>query len=197
MSYMLQKPSIAFPSLKLFAENSVYLFHSGENMIIIYISYKKVGEKMNEADVFQQLDLVRKISLNELGGITEEQGDFIPEGFRNNIRWNLGHIYTFQNSILSNHVGVDLDTPKYYEDLFSPGTKPADWKGDVPTLTEIIEKLTLQPGQIKAALSGKLDEPAIKPFIKQNNVGQILTFTFYHEGLHISTVKAFKALTNK
>ncbi|HLR42291.1 MAG TPA: DinB family protein [Pseudogracilibacillus sp.] len=152
---------------------------------------------MKEADVFQQLDLVRKITLSELDGITEEQADIIPEGFRNNIRWNLGHIYTLQNSLLAHNAGMDLTTPKHYEALFSPGTKPADWEGDLPSLTEIIEKLTDQPAQIKEALSGKLDEPAIKPFIKQNNVGQILTFTFYHEGLHISTIKAFKALTNK
>lgn len=152
---------------------------------------------MKEADVFQQLDLVRKITLSKLDGIREEQADIIPAGFRNNIRWNLGHIYTVQNSMLMHHAGIDVATSKRYDQLFSPGTKPADWEGDVPTLTAIIEKLTAQPAQIKEALSGKLDETAKKSFIKQNNVGQILTFTFYHEGLHISTIKAFKALTNK
>lgn len=152
---------------------------------------------MNEVDVFQQLDLVRKITLSELDGITEEQADIIPDGFRNNIRWNLGHMYTVQNTMLSHHAGIELATPKHYEELFSPGTKPADWEGDIPTLTEIIEKLKAQPTQIKEALSGRLGESAKKPFIKQNNVGQILTFTFYHEGLHISTIKAFKTLTNK
>jgi len=147
---------------------------------------------MNEEMIFKQINLVRQSTSDELKDLTEEQADQIPEGFRNNIRWNLGHIYTVQNALLSKFGGKDVDMDPRYLQLFAPGTKPTDWKGDVPTLDELKETLEKQPEQLKNALIGQLDEKAAQEFNSLSSVGEILNFTLYHEGLHMGTIKAFK-----
>ncbi|PAV28718.1 hypothetical protein CIL05_15670 [Virgibacillus profundi] len=147
---------------------------------------------MNEAMIFQQINLIRQNTLKEMENLSEEQADQMPEGFRNTIRWNLGHIYVVQNSLLSQFGGKDIETPPRYLELFAPGTKPADWQGEVPTLNEVKQLLEEQPAKLKEVLAGQLDEEAIKPFNSLTTVGQILSFTSYHEGMHMGIIKGLK-----
>ncbi|WP_010530194.1 DinB family protein [Lentibacillus jeotgali] len=147
---------------------------------------------MNEEMIFQQINLVRQNTLNEMEDLSEEQADQIPEGFRNTIRWNLGHIYTVQNVLLSKFGGKNIETPPRYLELFAPGTKPADWQGDVPTLDELGQLLEEQPVKLREALSGQLDEKAAEPFQSLSTIGEILNFTMYHEGMHVGTIKGLK-----
>lgn len=147
---------------------------------------------MNEENIFKQINLVRQNTLNEMQELSEEEADQMPEGFRNTIRWNLGHIYTVQNALLSKFGGKEVDMPSPYLELFAPGTKPADWKGDIPTLGAMKEKLENQPEQLKKALAGQLDEEAVESFKSLSTVGEILTFTMYHEGMHVGAIQSIK-----
>src|SRR5699024_3268597 len=100
---------------------------------------------MNEEQIFKQVDMVRKSTLKEMEGLSEKQADQIPEGFRNNIRWNLAHIYVTQNILLSDYGGKDIETASRDLELFAPGTKPADWEKEAPSLEEIKQQLENQP----------------------------------------------------
>ncbi|HLR02560.1 MAG TPA: DinB family protein [Virgibacillus sp.] len=151
---------------------------------------------MNEEQIFKQINLVRQSTLGELEGLSEEQADQIPDGFRNNIRWNLGHIYVVQNVLLTKFGGKKIDTPERYLELFAPGTKPADWEGDVPKLAELKEQLEKQPEKLKETLTGQLDDKAAEAFNTLSTVGEILNFTLYHEGLHAGTIKGLKHAAN-
>jgi uncharacterized damage-inducible protein DinB len=148
---------------------------------------------MNEEQIFQQINLVRKGTLKELDSVTEEQADKQPEGFKNTIRWNLGHIYVVQNSLIAKFGGKPVETPSRYLELFAPGTQPADWQGDVPSLAELKQELEEQPVRLKETLTGQLDDEAAKAFISLSTVGEILNFTLYHEGVHTGTIKALKS----
>ncbi|GAB3044147.1 DinB family protein [Virgibacillus ainsalahensis] len=147
---------------------------------------------MNEEMVFKQISLIRQNTLNEMEDLTEEQADQMPEGFNNTIRWNLGHIYTVQNVLLSQFGGKDIEMPSHYPELFAPGTKPADWQGEVPTLNEVKQLLEEQPAKLKETLAGQLDEKAAKPFQSLSTIGEILDFTTYHEGMHVGAIKGLK-----
>ena len=150
---------------------------------------------MNEEQIFQQINLVRKATLKVMDSVTEEQADKQPEGFRNTIRWNLGHIYVVQNALISKYGGKLVETPSRYLKLFAPGTKPADWQGDIPSLVELKQELEEQPARLKEALTGQLNDEAKEPFLSLSTVGEILNFTLYHEGVHTGTIKAVKANT--
>ncbi|ELK48498.1 UNVERIFIED_CONTAM: DinB family protein [Halobacillus marinus] len=150
---------------------------------------------MNEKQIFTQINMVRQATLKEMDGVTEEQADKQPGGFSNTIRWNLGHILVVQNSLVERFGGKPVETPSRYLELFAPGTKPADWQGDVPTLTELKQALEEQPKKLEQALAGQLEDEAAKAFLGLPTVGEILNFTLYHEGVHTGTIKALKATT--
>ncbi|MBN9654288.1 DinB family protein [Halobacillus sp. GSS1] len=152
---------------------------------------------MNEEQLFKQISLVRQATLKQLEGVTESQADEQPEGFKNTIRWNIGHIYVVQNSLLAKFGGKSVETPSRYIELFAPGTKPADWEGDIPSLDELKQELDEQPVKLKEVLSGQLDDEAAQPFLSLPTVGEILNFTIYHEGVHTGTVKALKEKVTK
>ncbi|WP_245807667.1 DinB family protein [Halobacillus massiliensis] len=156
---------------------------------------KKGEDDMNEEQIFQQINLVRKATLKTVDGVNEDQLDKQPEGFSNTIRWNLGHIYVVQNSLIAKYGGKPIETPSRYLELFAPGTKPADWQGDVPSLDELKQKLEEQPSKLKEELNGQLNEEAAGDFLSLPTVGAILNFTLYHEGVHTGTMKALKAKT--
>lgn len=147
---------------------------------------------MNEEQLFKQINLVRQATLKILESVTEEEADEQPEGFKNTIRWNLGHIYVVQNSLLVKFGGKTIETPSRYIELFAPGTKPADWQGEVPSLDELKQVLKEQPVQLKELLNGQLEDEAAQAFLSLPTVGEILNFTLYHEGVHTGTVKALK-----
>lgn len=151
---------------------------------------------MNEEIIFKQINLVRQNTLNEIKDLPEEKADQKPEGFSNTIRWNLGHIYTVQNVLLSKFGGKNIETPARYLELFAPGTKPADWEGEVPTLDELKKLLDEQPEKMKEALVGQLDEKAVEPFKSLTTIGEILNFTIYHEGVHMGTIRALKKMNS-
>ncbi|GGD10341.1 DinB family protein [Pontibacillus salipaludis] len=147
---------------------------------------------MNEEQIFQQINLVRKGTLKELDRVTEEQADTQPEGFKNTIRWNLGHIYVVQNALIAKYGGKSLETPSRYLELFAPGTAPSDWQGDVPSLAELKQQLEEQPAKLKEVLTGQLDDEATGDFLSLQTVGEILNFSLYHEGVHTGTIKSLK-----
>jgi len=149
---------------------------------------------MNEEQIFKQVDMIRQSTLKEMEGISEEQADQIPDGFRNNIRWNLAHIYVTQNILLSDYGGKNIETPSRDLEMFAPATKPADWEGEAPTLEEIKQQLEEQPAKLKETLSGQMDDEAEEAFMTLPTVGEILNFTLYHEGAHVGIVKAIKKI---
>ncbi|MYL51668.1 DinB family protein [Halobacillus litoralis] len=147
---------------------------------------------MNEEQLFKQISLVRQATLKFLESVTEEEADEQPEGFKNTIRWNLGHIYVVQNSLLAKFGGKPVETPPRYIELFAPGTKPSNWKGEIPSLDELKQELKEQPEKLKEVLAGQLDDEAAQAFLSLPTVGEILNFTVYHEGVHTGTMKALK-----
>lgn len=147
---------------------------------------------MNEEMIFKQLNVIRQNTLNEMEGLSEKEADQMPKGFNNTIRWNLGHIYTVQNALLAQFGGKNIEIPGHFAELFVPGTKPADWEDNVPSLDDLKHFLEEQPSKLKEALSEQLDEDAAKPFKSFTTVGEILNFTLYHEGMHLGAIKGLK-----
>ena len=100
-----------------------------------------------------------------------------------------------QNALITKYGGKSIETPSRYFKLFGPGTKPADWQGDIPSLDELKQKLEEHPVRLKEVLTGQLNDEAAEAFLSLPKVGEILNFTLYHEGVHTGTIKALKANT--
>jgi hypothetical protein len=146
-----------------------------------------------EQTIFHHMDTVRGITEQTLKRIPENISDIVPKGFNNNIRWNFGHIAFIQEKLVFGVLGEKLSLPKEYEQLFSAGTKPADWKGIPPSFAEISLILTEQKSRIRESHQERLYDKLPIPFTNRGGitfytVGETLLYSFYHEALHIETI---------
>lgn len=149
--------------------------------------------KKQDMVIFDQVDWMRKQTLRVVKGVSEEEANVIPEGFNNNILWNLGHIYIDQYAWLKTLTDDDFPYPAGYPAMFQYKTKPADWEDDPPSLDELVQRLTEQPQYIRDTYSARLDDPYPKKS-GMRTVRQVLVRTLMHEGMHFETIKMYKKL---
>lgn len=147
---------------------------------------------MSEELVFKLMESIRSRMLAQLENVSEELADRIPAGFNNNIRWNLGHILTIHDMLIFQLNNEKSGFPADYPALFKNGTKPADWQQTPPALEVLTQQLEEQMKQIRETFSGRLDQEAAKPFREMKTIGEIINFSFYHEGLHTGFIWAMK-----
>jgi hypothetical protein len=150
--------------------------------------------------LFRQLEFVRNTTLKAVEGITEDVADTIHTGFKNNIRWNLGHIYLVQERFAFHFLGMPLTIPANFIDLFTSGSSPLNWTEAPPALSDLIFLLSEQQGRIRTSLEYRLNEKVEKPYttstgLTLETVKEFLNFTLYHEGMHFSCIKMYKALS--
>ncbi|NQX61259.1 DinB family protein [Paenibacillus qinlingensis] len=150
-----------------------------------------------EQITLKQLDFIRQSTIKAVAGLSENTIDHIPEGFNNNIRWNLGHIIFVQEKFAFHFVGEPLQIPENFERLFAKGTRPSEWNEELPTLDELLVLLAEQPKRIQRLLRDRLDESVSKPFttgsgLLLSTIGEFLNFTMYHEGMHFNTISILK-----
>ncbi len=139
----------------------------------------------------------RKYLLEQVENLSIESLNKVPEGFNNNIIWNLGHLIAAQQGICYARSGVGTAVDEKYFLNYKPGTKP----------TESIDENEVE--QIKALLITSLDN--LEADINNNlfktyssfttrygvdisNIDDALQFLMFHEGLHSGTVMALKRL---
>jgi len=147
--------------------------------------------------LFNQLKVIRSNTINVVKEVSEGQADLVPEGFNNNIRWNLGHVYLAQEQFAFGFISEPMRMPDGFAELFGRDTKPSEWKIQPPTLLELIKLLADQTSRIKEVLDNRLAEVVANPFkmpsgITLKTIGEFLTFSMYHEGMHVQTIKMLK-----
>jgi uncharacterized damage-inducible protein DinB len=157
---------------------------------------KEVIRMRNEI-LLKQLAAFRHNTLSAVEGLSEEEADFVPEGFNNNIRWNLGHIYLDQYDWLYHKTREDNPAPKHYRELFGYGTKPENWQQTPPTLEELRNRLMEQVQFIEQEFSHRLDQELDEPTeLGMSTFAEVLPRTFYHEGMHMGTIIAIRKAIN-
>ena len=149
--------------------------------------------------LFDQLKVIRNNTINAVKELSESQADSVPEGFNNNIRWNLGHVYVVQERFAFGFIKEPMLMPEGFTELFGRDSKPSEWKVQPPTLPELIKLLEDQTSRIEEKLNNRLDEVVEKPYampsgLTLNTPGEFLAFSMYHEGMHVQTIKMLKKL---
>ncbi|MEH7390562.1 DinB family protein [Bacillus sp. JJ1503] len=153
--------------------------------------------------IIQHMETVRRITEQAIMRIPEEVANIIPKGFNNNIRWNFGHIAFVQEKLVFGLLGEEMNIPSNYEQLFKAGTRPADWRGTPPSLIEIADVLTEQKARIKDFIQYRMYETLPTPFTNRAGItfytaGEAFLFSFYHEALHVETIKQlYRAISSK
>ena|SRR5688572_25829993 len=129
-------------------------------------------------------------------GLTPEQLNKVPDGFNNNLIWNLGHLIATQQQICYSRAGQDPGIDADVIESYSQGSKP-----NAPLSAEAIqwikEEAVKSLDQLeKDVASGKFkDYPAFtvtKDNIPIKSIHDALDFLSWHESMHWGYAQALK-----
>ncbi|MGK9250650.1 DinB family protein [Paenibacillus humicus] len=153
-----------------------------------------------DTSLFDQLDFVRNQTLGRLQGIDEQSADAIPQGFRNSIRWNSGHLYVVLERLAFQAIGLPQQLPDGFVEQYEYGTSPSSMpeSAQAATMDELIRLLQDQPDRVRAGLSGRLQE-SVAPYTTSTGFTlstpeQFIRLALYHEGMHFGIIKSYRAL---
>lgn len=149
---------------------------------------------MSEEQLFEQMKMWRKWTVEILRTIPEEVADQIPHGHNNSIRWNAGHILVGWDHTMFPAVNKERQMPLSYHLMFPRGSKPENWTEQPPSMDELIKQLEEQPNLIKKACMGHLDEPLKESFLGMRTLGDMVVFHMNHENLHMGIIKSMKQM---
>ncbi|MBO7748574.1 DinB family protein [Paenibacillus sp. MWE-103] len=151
--------------------------------------------------VYGQLAFVRAQTLKLMEGVTEAQADVVPEGFRNHIRWHLGHIYVVLDRYAHKYTELPLQAPAGWTALFEYGTSPLTAPADAawPSLRELEERLGGQIERIRLTFGEDIGQPVVSPYTTSagmhlGTLEQFFSFNLYHEAMHLSTIRNYRKL---
>lgn len=142
--------------------------------------------------LFNQLESYRSYILGVADTVTAENAEFIPAGFKNNIRWNLGHIY------LDQYLWIQAVTKEKDPELvpfmnwFGYGASPANFTAETPSYEELKTFLKDQPARIREAYADRLEEEFAPTEMGIHTIEQVLIRTIFHEGMHLQTILDIK-----
>lgn len=140
--------------------------------------------------LFEQLNTYRSELLEMVAEVSETEVDIIPQGFNNNIRWNLGHIYVDQYLWIQALTKQDIPVPMAFNEWFGYGTSPYRFTDETPTFSELIPILQLQPQVIQELYQDRLEEEFTPTEMGMHTIEQMLIRTIFHEGLHMGAIQA-------
>ena len=135
----------------------------------------------------------RKNLYKFLNEIPREKLLKIPEGFRNNIWWNIAHVVVTQQVLVYKLSGLPMRVSDELVDKFRKGTVP-----DGTATEEEIEIMTgflfstveWMQEDYENELFKKFNEYTTSVHITLSSVEDAIAFNVYHEGLHLGAILA-------
>jgi len=149
--------------------------------------------------MFDHFNYTRKATLGLIKGLDEDKVDIQPEKLNNTLRWHAGHILVTAESLLFGFPDHSKNIPEEYKDLFSTGTKPADWAEKTPELSEIVSHLDDQQKRINDLNKDffEQDLPFELPFGNFKTYGDIFLMITQHEADHTGQMKVLNMPVNR
>ncbi|RUT69786.1 DinB family protein [Flavobacterium cupreum] len=147
------------------------------------------------SSVFKVQKTIREILLKVLEGHSLEQLNKIPEGFKNNLIWNVAHCISSQQVLVYKLSGLPTLVSDEFIDKYKKGTKP---EGDVSQA---------EADEIKALLFATFEQTEkdytnnvftnYTPYTTSmgfdlTNVQDALDFVNYHEGIHTGIIMGLR-----
>jgi hypothetical protein len=148
----------------------------------------------------QKIHHFRKFILQNIETLSVEQLNEIPQGFKNNIIWNLGHLIASAQMIFYKRAGLPLTIDEKYITPFLPNSQPDGYI----TATEVENLKALALSTIEN-MQTDYDSQDFSHYVKSENIERVygievltiddaLEFLLYHEGYHTGKIIALKQL---
>ncbi|GAA0379686.1 DinB family protein [Bacillus horti] len=134
---------------------------------------------------------IRNDTIDMVSDLDEKIVNIIPQGYKNSIKWNIGHIILDQEVWFHYLIDDKMDVPEHYKTFFGFGTSPATWEAEPPSWNELLEELRIQPERLVNKFAKRLDQPLQQVTeAEMSTIGEVIPRTLYHEGLHQGAIIA-------
>jgi len=154
----------------------------------------------------QSLTLLRRTRatiLRTTADLSEEQLHRIPEGFGNNILWNIGHLVVSQQFLTYELAGLPKNISQDWWARFAEGSSPKHWQGRIDTDELLESSLSLidktqhdwEQGLFADLPPSQTSFPYTTSFGGDlNSVLEALHYNNFHEGVHYGTIRALRRI---
>ena len=137
---------------------------------------------------FETLKQSRKYVVAMVKNLTNEQLNFIPDGFNNNMAWNLMHLVVTEQLLCYRLSGLPCAIPEEWIEKYSKGTIPTSII-DKETIAAGKKHLTTQPEQLEKDYTNGLFKSFASYTTSANvtlkTIEDAIVFNTYHEGIHL------------
>ena len=130
-----------------------------------------------------------------LEGYSLEQLNRIPEGFSNNLIWNIGHIVVAQQGLVYKGSNLPMHISEALFDKYKSGTKPDGQatEADREELRELIVSLIAKTEEDLANdIFKTYNERTTGTGFHLANLKDALAFNNYHEGIHLGIAMSIR-----
>jgi len=144
------------------------------------------------------LDFIRKARLgliNTSNELSIEQLNYIPQGFNNNIIWNMGHLIATQQAVCYRRAGIEPVADADFINAYAPGTRPERFitSEEMIRIQELFfTTLERFEQDLKTNLFNNYTPWTTRAGVDINNIGDADAFLPYHEGMHVGYIMAQK-----
>ena len=154
---------------------------------------------MNEQ--FTNLNKGRSLMLKVIDGLTIEQLNTIPKGFKNNIAWNVAHLVVTQQLLCYRISGIPCLVSEEMITKYRKGAAPsAETSGKITesefeTIKELLVKLPLKLEEdYKRGLFKEYTSYTTSVVVTLTDIDSAIQFNSFHEGIHLGVLLAMKKL---
>ena len=139
----------------------------------------------------------RKIVSQFLDNYSLEQLNKIPNGFKNNLIWNIAHIVVTQQLLVYKFSGLPMMVSDELVQKYMKGTKPEldATQADVEEIKTFLAKTIDQTKEDydNGIFKNYQEYPTSTGFVLRN-VEDAMVFNNFHEGLHIGIMMSLRKL---
>lgn len=115
----------------------------------------------------------------------------IPEGFNNNIFWNIAHVVVTQQILCYKLSGLEMRVPEELVDKFKKGTVPEGTATDneIKTIAKLlVPTIEWTQQDYNAQLFENYNQYTTSARVTLKDIDDAMSFNLFHEGLHIGVI---------
>lgn len=145
--------------------------------------------------LFKAWKTSRKIYLNFFDNYSLDQLNKIPNGFNNNLIWNIGHVIVAQQSLIYKCSNLPMYISEDLLNQYKPGTRPS-----VPTSQSEADELKELLISLISKTEADFQKNIFTTYIERTvvtgfhlaSIKDAFEFNNYHEGLHLGYMMSIK-----
>lgn len=151
----------------------------------------------------QHLENIRKFRtyvIDHVKDLSLEKLNKIPQGFNNNIIWNIGHLVAAQQSICYLKGGLESPLQRSSYEAFMPGTRPehffdSDEEDQIKVL--LVTSVDLLQKDVELDYFDSFVPWTNRYGITLNSIEDAIAYLHFHDGLHIGAIMSIRKLIQK